>query len=124
MAHSRPEEYSFRIQRLSGKCKALGYPARIEILNKLIRKGHFVNELTKVMPITQGAVSGHLEILKRQGFVEVEEKGLYNLYSYDIDKLVWLHEELGKLIKYQKRLAREAREMEGKGGWIKKRGDP
>lgn len=68
--------------------KALGHPARIAILEVLLKKntcicGHLVEEL----PLSQSTVSQHLRELKDAGLIKGEIEG--TSVCYCIDEKVW-----------------------------------
>lgn len=60
--------------------KALGDQNRIRILKMLQEKPMSVNELTKVLGITQPCVSRHLHQLKNAGLVEDKREALWINY--------------------------------------------
>ncbi|MEZ5279151.1 MAG: metalloregulator ArsR/SmtB family transcription factor [Acidimicrobiales bacterium] len=67
--------------------QAIGNPTRRRVL-ELLRSGErTVGELTEEMPITQGAVSQHLKVLKDAGIVQVRSEGTRHLYSVDLGGL-------------------------------------
>ncbi len=56
--------------------RALGHPARVEILRMLIRGGECVcGRIVEVMPLAQATVSQHLKVLKDAGLVRGEVDG-------------------------------------------------
>ncbi len=59
----------------------MSHPARLMILELLRDKPMHVRDLVRTVPLVQATVSGHLEILRRVGFVDVQIDGRYNLYS-------------------------------------------
>lgn len=72
----RPVEGSEADQELAALAKALGHPARVQIVRLLARRttcvcGDIVNEL----PLSQSTVSQHLKILKEVGIVRGEIDG-------------------------------------------------
>ena len=52
----------------------------IALLCEHSREGLTVSEITKMMPITQPAVSHHLKILRRAGLVAYDKRGLESIY--------------------------------------------
>ena len=55
-------------QHLADRLKALGHPARLEILRVLAARGTCVcGEVAELMPLAQATVSQHLKVLKRRG---------------------------------------------------------
>lgn len=61
---------------LASLCKALGHPARVQILKILIaRQSCICGEIVEVMPLAQSTVSEHLRILKKAGLVQGDVDG-------------------------------------------------
>jgi ArsR family transcriptional regulator, arsenate/arsenite/antimonite-responsive transcriptional repressor len=56
---------------LASLCKALGHPARVQILRFLIQhETCFFGDLSEAVPLAASTVSQHLAILKEAGLVE------------------------------------------------------
>ena len=73
-------------QRLAEKLKALGHPARLEILRTLASRGRCVcGEVVEVMPLAQATVSQHLKILKEAGLIRGQIDGRNSCYCLDPD---------------------------------------
>ena len=71
-------------QRLAEKLKALGHPARLEILRTLASRGRCVcGEVVEVMPLAQATVSQHLKILKEAGLIRGRIDGRNSCYCLD-----------------------------------------
>lgn len=71
-------------QELASLCKALGHPARVQILKILIaRQSCICGEIVEVMPLAQSTVSEHLRILKKAGVVQGEVDGTRICYCVD-----------------------------------------
>ena len=88
MGAGKHEEFSVKNNRISQYAKALSHPARIAILNVLIKKnacicGDIVNEL----PLSQSTVSQHLKALKDAGLIKGDISGASVCYC--IDDKVW-----------------------------------
>ncbi|MEM9201206.1 MAG: metalloregulator ArsR/SmtB family transcription factor [Actinomycetota bacterium] len=66
---------------------AVGNPTRRAVLRLLQGGEATVGELTDALPVTQGAVSQHLKILRDAGLVRVRPLGTRNLYAVDLDGL-------------------------------------
>ncbi len=72
----RPVEGEEADLELAGLAKALGHPARVQIMRLLVRReacicGDIVDEL----PLAQSTVSQHLKVLKEAGLVRGEIDG-------------------------------------------------
>lgn len=73
---TRPVEGPKADEELAALAKALGHPARVQILRLLARRqacicGDIVDEL----PLAQSTVSQHLKVLKDAGFIRGEVDG-------------------------------------------------
>lgn len=72
----RPVEGPEADDELAGLAKALGHPARVQIMRLLVRReacicGDIVDEL----PLAQSTVSQHLKVLKEAGLIRGEIDG-------------------------------------------------
>jgi ArsR family transcriptional regulator len=72
----RPVEGPAADEELALLCKAVGHPARVQILRLLVRRdvcicGDIVDEL----PLAQSTVSQHLKVLKDAGLIRGEIDG-------------------------------------------------
>jgi DNA-binding transcriptional ArsR family regulator len=75
-ADTRPVEGTDADEELATLAKALGHPARIQIVRLLVRReacicGDIVDEL----PLAQSTVSQHLKVLKEAGLIRGEIDG-------------------------------------------------
>lgn len=56
---------------LAALCKAIGHPARLQLLRHLIRHGDcYFGSLADVLPLAPSTISKHVSILKDAGLVE------------------------------------------------------
>jgi ArsR family transcriptional regulator len=70
--------------RLADRLKALGHPARLEILRVLAARGRCVcGEVVSVMPLSQATVSQHLKVLKDAGLIWGRIDGKNSCYCLD-----------------------------------------
>lgn len=88
MGLSKTEEFTKTQNELAALAKALGHPARIAIVQYLIKTrvcvcGDIVDEL----PLSQSTVSQHLKELKRVGLIKGNIEG--PSVCYCIDEKVW-----------------------------------
>jgi ArsR family transcriptional regulator len=61
---------------LARLAKALGHPARVAILRRLIHQGECIcGEIVEVLPLAQATVSQHLKTLKEAGLIAGEVDG-------------------------------------------------
>ncbi|MBX9779955.1 MAG: metalloregulator ArsR/SmtB family transcription factor [Chitinophagaceae bacterium] len=84
MGASKVSEYSQKELILAKYAKALSHPARVAILNLLLKKetcicGDIVDEL----PLSQSTVSQHLKELKDAGLIKGEIEGVSVCYCID-----------------------------------------
>ncbi|MGB4773790.1 MAG: metalloregulator ArsR/SmtB family transcription factor [Daejeonella sp.] len=85
MGATKTDHFTNRQNELANSMKALGHPARIAIINYLIKVdtcicGDIVNEL----PLAQATVSQHLKELKNAGLIKRSIEG--NAICYCIDE--------------------------------------
>lgn len=88
MGLTKSEEFTVKDNRLANYAKALSHPARVAILNLLIKKkacicGDIVDEL----PLSQSTVSQHLKELKAAGLIKGDVEGAKVCYC--IDDVEW-----------------------------------
>jgi DNA-binding transcriptional ArsR family regulator len=88
MGVTKTENFTAKQNQLAALAKALGHPARIAILEHLLRHqtcvcGDLVNEL----PLAQATVSQHLKELKAVGLITGEIEG--TSVCYCINEKVW-----------------------------------
>lgn len=58
------------VETLATLCKALGHPARVQLLKYLQQQGTcFFGTLTDVLPLAPSTVSQHVTILKEAGLI-------------------------------------------------------
>lgn len=102
---TRPKNAYFPLplQELSSKCKTLGSPARLEILDLIADQGLYFNELVAQLPLVKGTVSSHLRKLEDSNLVHMTEHGLYNQYGLNIQALDEIIAELDRYRRYLKR---------------------
>lgn len=63
-------------QRLAELAKALGHPARVQILRLLLARNSCIcGDIVDELPLAQSTVSQHLKILKAAGLVQGEIDG-------------------------------------------------
>lgn len=83
---------------LAGRLKALGHPARLEILRVLAERGTCIcGEVVDVLPLAQSTVSQHLKVLKEAGFVRGEVDGPKSCYCLDQSVITQFRSDLDEL---------------------------
>lgn len=88
MGLAKTEEFTVKENKIAAYAKALAHPARVAILQLLIKKqacicGDIVDEL----PLSQSTVSQHLKELKEAGLIKGEIEG--KKVCYCIDEKEW-----------------------------------
>ena len=84
MGSTKTEEFTIKDNKIAKYAKALAHPARIAILQLLIKKqacicGDIVNDL----PLSQSTVSQHLKELKEAGLIKGDTEGAKVCYCID-----------------------------------------
>jgi DNA-binding transcriptional ArsR family regulator len=84
MGITKAEEFTVKDNRIAKYAKALAHPARVAILQLLLKKqacicGDIVDEL----PLSQSTVSQHLKELKEAGLIKGEIEGVKVCYCID-----------------------------------------
>ncbi len=80
----RPAEGKEADEELAALAKAIGHPARVQILRILVRKTACVcGDIVDEMPLAQSTVSQHLKVLKQAGLVRDDRDGTRRLYRLD-----------------------------------------
>jgi ArsR family transcriptional regulator len=83
---------------LAARVKALGHPARLEILRVLAERGACIcGEVVEVIPLAQSTVSQHLKVLKEAGFIRGEVDGPMSCYCLDPKIIAQARSELDEL---------------------------
>ena len=95
MGLSKTKEFTKTQNDLAAMTKALGHPARIAILQHLIKtKSCVCGDIVDELPLSQSTVSQHLKELKKVGLIKGDIDG--PSVCYCIDPKIWL--KAGKLI--------------------------
>ena len=84
MGSTKTEEFSVKENKIANYAKALAHPARVAILQLLLKKqacicGDIVDEL----PLSQSTVSQHLKELKDAGLIKGNIDGVKVCYCID-----------------------------------------
>ncbi|MBL7847982.1 MAG: winged helix-turn-helix transcriptional regulator [Cyclobacteriaceae bacterium] len=88
MGLAKTEEFTLEQNELASVAKALGHPARIAILQYLIRQRSCVcGEIVDELPLSQSTVSQHLSELKKVGLIKGDIEG--PRVCYCIDAKAW-----------------------------------
>jgi len=88
MGLSKTDDFTRTQNDLAALAKALGHPARIAILQFLIKTRSCVcGDIVDKMPLSQSTVSQHLKELKKVGLIKGDIEG--PSVCYCIDEKVW-----------------------------------
>ena len=86
------------VEKFSKLCKALGHPARVQIVEHLTQIGQCIcGDLVGLLPLAQSTVSQHLKILKDSGLVNGEVEGPRTCYCLDRNVLAAFKRQASKL---------------------------
>lgn len=86
---------------LAEACKALGHPARIQILKHLLNEDRCIcGRIVEVMPLAQSTVSQHLKVLKDAGLVQGEIEGPKTCYCVNRDTMARLSRAIDGLVNH------------------------
>lgn len=95
---------------LADFAKALAHPARIAIIEVLLKKQSCIcGEIVEELPLSQSTVSQHLKELKKVGLIKGEIEGVKTCYCLDLevfDQFIGLFQNLNSNIdKYKAKIA-------------------
>lgn len=89
MGISKTEKYTAQQAKLAQMAKALSHPARVAILQFLLKKKTcFCGDIVEELPIAQSTVSQHLKELKQAGLIKGTIAGTSTCYC--VDEKNWL----------------------------------
>lgn len=81
MGLSKTEEFTVKENKIALYAKALAHPARVSILQFLIRKSTCIcGDIVEELPLSQSTVSQHLKELKSAGLIQGEIEGSKTCY--------------------------------------------
>lgn len=81
MGISKTEEFTIRDNKIAEYAKALAHPARIAILQLLIKRQTCIcGDIVEELPLSQSTVSQHLKELKNAGLIKGEIEGPRTCY--------------------------------------------
>lgn len=95
MGASKTLLFTERQNHLASIAKALSHPARIAILEVLIRRQSCVcGDIVDELPLAQATVSQHLKELKAVGLIKGEIEGKRVCYCIDLENWELIEQEL------------------------------
>ncbi len=88
MQVSKNKDFKEDIKNLAEVFKALGHPARIQIMNILLsRKSCTCGNIVDALPLAQSTVSKHLLELKKANLINITFSGKSSIYTVEKSKL-------------------------------------
>lgn len=83
---------------LAALCKAIGHPARLQLLRHLVKHGDcYFGSLADVLPLAPSTISKHVSILKEAGLIEGSSDLQRVCYCVNPARLAQLKEAIGAL---------------------------
>ena len=87
MATAKFSKFNIKEQKIAELCKALAHPARIAIINFLIKKKECIcSDVVNELPLSQSTVSQHLKELKNAGLIKGDIDGPRVSYCIDLKR--------------------------------------
>lgn len=84
MGTAKTEEFTSKDNRIAKYAKALGHPARIAILQLLLKQQSCIcGDIVEELPLSQSTVSQHLKELKEAGLIKGDIDGVKICYCID-----------------------------------------
>ena len=84
MGRTKNEEFTIRDNKIAEYAKALAHPARVAILQLLLKRESCVcGDIVDELPLSQSTVSQHLSELKNAGLIKGEIEGTKVCYCID-----------------------------------------
>jgi ArsR family transcriptional regulator len=86
-------------ERLWQMMKALGHPARMQIVRYLSANPQCITgDLVEVLPLAQATVSQHLKVLRDAGLICGTIEGPATCYCLDCDNVEWFRQQVSQLV--------------------------
>jgi DNA-binding transcriptional ArsR family regulator len=91
MAQAKTEEFTSKQNKAATMLKALGHPARVAIVEHLIKFDSCVcGDIVDRLPLAQATVSQHLKALKEAGIIQGTVEGTSVCYCIDVKAVQFL----------------------------------
>ena len=98
MAKAKSDQFPIPARELAAIAKALGHPARIQILKILAAMDICMcGDIVEQLPLSQATVSQHLKELKRVGLIHGNIEGPKTCYCIDKQRMAAVRELFGEL---------------------------
>lgn len=99
MGASKTEHFTSRQNEIATIAKALGHPARIAIIEHLLKVNTCIcNDIVDELPLAQPTISQHLKELKNAGLIKGSIEGNAVCYCIDGKTFATLKEYFSKII--------------------------
>ena len=93
MGTTKTEHFTARQNDIATLIKALGHPARIAIIEYLIKQGACIcGDIVNELPLAQATISQHLKELKNAGLIKGNIEGNSICYCVDEKAIARLHD--------------------------------
>ena len=84
--------------RLTRMMKALGHPARMQIIRYLSENPQCITgDIVEALPLAQATVSQHLKVLRDAGLICGTVEGPAMCYCLDCENVTWFRQQVGGL---------------------------
>jgi DNA-binding transcriptional ArsR family regulator len=91
MAQAKTEEFTSKQNKTAAMLKSLGHPARVAIVEYLIKCESCVcGDIVDQLPLAQATVSQHLKALKEAGIIQGTVEGTSVCYCIDVKAVQFL----------------------------------
>ncbi len=98
MGSSKSNLFTKEQNNLAAMAKALAHPARIAIMEYLMKKGSCVcGDIVDELPLSQSTISQHLKALKNAGIIRGDIDGTFTCYCLDAKQCSSLRNSFIKL---------------------------
>ena len=98
MGATKTKDYSVQELSIAKYAKALSHPARVAILNLLLKKQSCIcGDIVDELPLSQSTVSQHLKELKAAGLIKGDIDGVSVCYCIDEKEWTKAKNQLGLL---------------------------
>ena len=95
MGTTKKSKFSIEVNAVATFAKALGHPARIAIIQHLLKRQTCVcGDLVEEIGLAQATISQHLKALKEIGILQGTVEGTSTCYCMDIDRWNQLKNQL------------------------------
>ena len=99
MGTTKTKDYSAQELSIAKYAKALSHPARVAILNVLLKRQSCIcGDIVDELPLSQSTVSQHLKELKEAGLIKGDIDGVSVCYCIDEKEWTKAKNQLGLLL--------------------------